>query len=135
MINDLPNDLKRMLDDLQKHGKKDYVSDLWKELEKIHIELLTDSGYDNFKHTIAGYYFTHINEKAGSVQISSQWNFLIKNLSKEKVLRAKEIAKKFPPFKFTRTDFNLITLLMWQFAIGQGLEKELARLDEPMEGA
>lgn len=129
-IQNITPELQEMLIDYQNHGGEKNTSDCWITLNQIHIRKLTDSGYDNFKHTIAGHYFTFLLEP-----VTPQLDFLINNLSKEEIYSLKKVAKTLPLPLYTTKEFDLVTLLFWQYAKNQGLEKELAKLSEPLEGS
>mgnify|MGYP001559237635 CR=1 FL=1 len=129
----LSHGLQKMLSDYQKYMKK-YTSKFWIHENKLHINNLLGNGYDKFKQTIASSYFTFLNEPSTSAEVISQWSFLLGNLSEQEIISAIKFAKNIPPLPYTRNEFNLTTLLLWQYAKNQGLEKELAKLSEPAEG-
>lgn len=126
----IPVDLQEMLADYKKHGEKKYTSDNWITLSQIHIDKLLNEGYDNFKHTIAGHYFTWLLEP-----ITPFLNFLIDNLSEREISHFRKLAQTLPPPLYASKEFDLTTLLLWQYVKNQGLEKELANLSEPQEGS
>lgn len=130
-----PPELQEMLMDYYtKQGRKKYISDFWIWLNNIHIAELLVHGYDNFKHTIASNYFTWL-EPVDFEDIASQISFLTSNLNEKEISYAKELAEKLSIFPYATKEFNITTLLLWQYVKNQGLEKELAKLSEPSEGS
>lgn len=131
----IPPELQEMLIDYKMHGEKKYTSDFWIRLNNLHINELLINSYNNFKHTIASYYFTYLLEPVTSEEITCQLRFLTNNLNEKEISYAKELTEKLPTSSLITKEFNTITLLLWQYLKSQGFEKELARLSEPLEGS
>lgn len=138
-IQDTPPELEEMLFDYyRKHGEKKYTTDFWVDFNNLRIRKLLSDGYENCRHTVANQYCMWLEEpnSPDSIEsLKSQLNFLISSLSEKEISDAKELAQKSPVFPHRIKEFNLITLLLWQYAKNQGLEKELAQLSEPLEGS
>ena len=138
-IQDAPPELQEMLMDYYiKYGEKKYTTDFWVDFNNLRIGELLSYGYDKFKHTVANQYcmWLETSEFPESIKpIKSQLDFLVSNLSKKEISNARELALKLPVFSYRIKEFNLITLLLWQYVKNQGLEKELASLSEPSEGS
>ena len=134
----LPELQEMLMDYYMKHGEKKYTTDFWVDFNNVRIRELLSYGYDNFKHTVANQYCMWLEESdfPESIKpIKSQLDFLVSNLSKKEISNAKKLAQRLPVFPFRTKDFNLITLLLWQYVKNQGLEKELGQLSEPSEGS
>ena len=136
---DIPPELEKMLLDYYLHlGKEEYTTIFWDNINKPRIIDLLNHGYENFKHTVATHYSQWlINPGSKKMERSTkaQLDFLISNLSKIEVSKAKKIYRKLPVFPDRIKEFNLITLLLWQYVKNQGLEKEAAQLSEPPDGS
>lgn len=132
---DVPPELQEMLIAYKMHGEKKYTSDFWIRLNNLHINELLINGYNNFKHTIASYYFTPLLEPVTSEEITCQLRFLTNNLNEKEISYAKELIEKLPTPPFITKEFNTITILLWQYLKSQGFGEELVRLSEPLEGS
>lgn len=135
----IPPELQEMLMDYyMKHGEKKYTTDFWVDFNNLRIKELLSFGYDKFKQTVANTYCMWLEESESPESIKPikhQLNFLLSNLSKKEIANAKKFAHGLPVFPYRTKDFNLITLLLWQYVKNQGLGEELARLEEPQEGS
>lgn len=138
-LQDVPPELQEMLMDYyMKHGEKKYTTDFRVDFNNLCIRELLSYGYDKFKHTVANQYCMWLEESdfpETIKSITSQLIFLISHLSQKEIASARKIAGKLPVFPHRTKDFNLITLLLWQYVKNQGLEKKLAQLSEPLEGS
>lgn len=122
----VPPQLQDMLKDYKKYGEDKYTSNLWVYTNNQSINDLLIHSYDTFKSTIATNHFTFINESNISLEIISQWDFLIDNLGFEELINTLNLTQK---------KFDIITLLLWKYVKTQGFEKELTLLSEPLEGS
>ncbi|KKS83711.1 MAG: hypothetical protein UV59_C0033G0009 [Candidatus Gottesmanbacteria bacterium GW2011_GWA1_43_11] len=119
-------------------AEKRYTTDYWiNTINNQRIAQLITSGYENFGHTLAIEYcawYDNPTEPNISKLTSSRLDFLIRHLSKHEVANAKKLAKRIPVSPYTVKEYNLITLLIWQYVKNQGLQKESEILSESMEG-
>lgn len=125
--------LKKMILSYESNKKEIIISRYWKELMNKNIAQLTETGFDNFRQTLALNYFTWLLKES-----DPQIYFLKSNLPLGVVLYAKDKAKtgnKYPLLNDEQsTRYNFFTLLLWEFAKQQVPRIILERLNEPLLG-
>ncbi len=125
----LPPELVAMMDHFITTPAFGDVSEYWSDhLNRRHILQFLNSGYDNFKQTIARKYFTW-----------ATWNrsYLFNNLIAETSLDVplKEVLKKHPHLSLEESvAYNIYTALLFEYIEKEGGIKYLNSLREPAEG-
>lgn len=125
--------LAEMLQVYAGNPSEDMTSAGWSILNRKNVAQLLETGYENFKQTVALNYFTWL---VGTDD--PQVKFLQNNLPASSVLTARERAASSKKHSFF-TDkqsflYNFITYMLWDFAEQNGGKNILERLEEPAEG-
>ncbi len=126
----IPSELKEMEDYFVRAGLQ-YSSNFWNVLNKLNIEQITESGYENFKQSVTRNYFTWVVNLDHSYAIN-----LKKALPKPSVLLPREELTKVHDF-FTEEEsisFNAITQHFLNYILQMGGRAYLAKLEEPLVG-
>lgn len=135
---DIPKELEEMLFDFYSMpSEKKYVSDYWiHKFNNARIAHLASAGYKNFRHTVAMDYCAWYDNPfiSETPALTRSRDFLLNNLRSEEIAYAKKVARKIPSSLYANKEFNLITLLLWQYVKNQGLEQETKQLSESAEG-
>ncbi|MGA2333003.1 MAG: putative sugar O-methyltransferase [Syntrophales bacterium] len=129
--NNLPTDLIFMVDYFITRPSFKECSRYWHWLNIKNIQQISDSGYDNFKQTVAKNYFTWV----GGLDTPYTRNLLnnIKDISID--LPAKEILRKHSDFTFEESVlYNVVTVLLLEHLLENGGGKYIELLEEPLEG-
>ena len=126
-------ELKEMFDELPKFRREILPSKYWEELNRKNLQQLENSGYKNFKRTLARNYFTWIVNP-----MNKQIRFLMREAgirrSIDIFLRAL-FAPRHELFKRRHTIYyNLLTNLLWDYVEKTDVDDRLSRLSEPLEG-
>jgi putative sugar O-methyltransferase len=109
------------------------TSTYWSMLCRKNVAQLLETGYENFKQTVALNYFTWIVGRK-----DPQFLFLQSSLREDAKARARKRAAESRPHAFMTKEqsefYNLMTYLLWEYTeetVGSDL---MARLEEPDEG-
>ena len=116
----MPPELRIMILDYQRFSGN-HASKFWIRGGDRHIRQLLDSGYENFKQTLAFKYFTWATDRN-----HQQIDFLMANLPSECIERAKA--------RGGSSQFNTTTFLLLEYALKQCLGGLLKNLNEPADG-
>ncbi|MCK5023199.1 MAG: putative sugar O-methyltransferase [Candidatus Aenigmarchaeota archaeon] len=125
--------LKKMMLSYENSQQEDMPSNYWIMLNRKNTAQLVETGFENFKQTIALNYFTTLLDKN-----HPQVKFLKKNLSPSTVILAEEKSKsckRHPFFTPKQSKFyNFVTFMIWKY-VQQQVDKDiLDRLEEPLIG-
>ena len=109
------------------------LSNYWNYLNRQHILQLADSGYENFKRTVARSYFTWL----GSLDIGFCKNLFesTKILDIRPTLSLNTLTKQYD--NLNRQDsinYNIITTLLYNYVISKSESELFPVYDEPVEG-
>jgi putative sugar O-methyltransferase len=122
-----------MLKAYKESQSEEMASSYWAVLSRKNVKQLIESGYENFKQTVALNYFTWL---LGSKD--PQERFLINNLPKSSVINAKEranLSKMHPYFTTEQSlQYNYITYMLWDYVERTIGKKIINNLSEPQEG-
>jgi len=125
--------LKQMMLAHEKVPSAERSSVYWKILNNKNLRQLLESGFENFKQTIALNYFTFTLERN-----NLQEKFLRAHLPPETVERARKRAAQGRPHPFLGEErsrhFNFMTRLLWEFTKRSVGDLELEALFEPSLG-
>ena len=125
--------LKQMLLAYEKSPPEVMPSKYWIALNKKNVAQLLDTGFENFKQTIALNYFTWLVDED-----NLQVKFLKNNLSPEIVDCARKKAKaskKHSLFTARKSRlYNFMTFMLWKYAEQQVGKQILDKLEEPLLG-
>lgn len=126
-------ELREMFDELPKFRPEILPSKYWEELNRKNLQQLADSGFENFKRTVARNYFTWIVNP-----LNKQIRFLVSEAGLFKSLRIFGQALVAPRHEFLKKKhtiyYNTLTALLWDFASKNDAEGLLGRLVEPSIG-
>ncbi len=129
----IDQELRRMVKSFVSHDVEKYLSKFWLQMAQNHVQKLLERGYENFKQTIAVEYFTFAQE---SDQV--QPNFLKRMLPQEVVKESEEKSKRINPHVYFSQEqsryYNLLTILLWEYAKWQVKPEILNTLEEPLVG-
>lgn len=107
-------------------------SKYWAELNRKNVEQLSQSGYENFKQTVARNYFlwqTGLRDP--------QVRYLVRSLPVSRVALAFAralLSRRHAFFTIKQSViYNFVTYLLWEYVGRQGAGDFLARLEEPRE--
>ena len=108
-------------------------SRFWIELNRRNLDQLKAFGFENFKQTLALNYFTWlVGEK------DEQVKFLRANLDAATAASLAAQAQPATPHKLLTAeqsrDYNLLTLMLWEYAVRQDSSRLLETLEEPRIG-
>jgi putative sugar O-methyltransferase len=125
--------LREMMLSYEKSHPETIASNYWKELNRKHVSQLLESGFENFKQTLALNYFTFL---VGENHL--QFKVLKENLSGNVVKWAKDKAKKSKQHSLLTAEqsmlYNFMTFMLWEY-IKQQVDKDiLGQLEEPLIG-
>lgn len=126
----------RLSDMIQAYSKSKQefsASKYWEKLNHIHLQHLLQTGYVNFKRTVSLNYFTWTGPG-----VEEQVLALRKKLPKDRVKRCSILAHTIQHEGFSQEQafhYNLLTLLLWEYAITQDNGNISAVLSEPEEGS
>ncbi len=136
-----------MFEALSEAPKEVLPSKYWIELNKENLKQLEDTGYENFKQTVALNYFTWtmagsdapIRYLVQSFPKDKQVRYLLKNLPKwtilKNIFRVLCPPKKHQYFTWTQSlAYNLFTNLLWDFTKRNDPEHLLSAINEPPAG-
>jgi putative sugar O-methyltransferase len=125
--------LGNMLRDFVDRQEAATTSKYWSVLCRKNVSQLLETGYENFKQTVALNYFTWIVGRE-----DSQYLFLRNHLPEETVALAGERAAASKPHAFMTREqsefYNLMTYLLWDYTVGEAGADLLGQLEEPLEG-
>lgn len=125
--------LADMLRDFVDRQEAATASKYWSVLCRKNVSQLLDSGYENFKQTVALNYFTWIVGKD-----DPQFTFLKSHLSQEVVAQAEKRAAASRQHAFMTREqsefYNLMTYLLWEYVAREVGADLLNSLEEPVEG-
>lgn len=130
---DLYPEIKSMFDEFPKYRTEILPSKYWEELNRKNLQQLVDSGYENFKRTLARNYFTWIVNP-----LNKQIRFLMREAGfwqSAKIFFGALASPRHELLKRKHTIFyNLLTQLLWSYAEKNDTDGQLRRLQEPLEG-
>ncbi|HOI72920.1 MAG TPA: putative sugar O-methyltransferase [Syntrophales bacterium] len=125
--------LADMLRDFIDRQEAATTSKYWSVLCRKNVAQLLETGYENFKQTVALNYFTWIVGKD-----DPQFLFLKSHLPQDAVTEAEKRAAASRQHAFMTKEqsefYNLMTYLLWEYAAGEVGANLLNRLEEPVEG-
>jgi putative sugar O-methyltransferase len=127
----LPEDLRKMEDYFVNNGLISYSSNFWNYFNKINIEQISNHGFDNFKQTVAGNYFTW------KVDINHPYAHNLKRLVPiiNKTIPISELNRKHLLWSQNESmNFNIITMYYLNYMLNLGWEKYINELEEPLVG-
>lgn len=127
----IPHELKEMENYFIDNGHLLYSSNFWNDFNKINIEQVVTFGFDNFKQTVAGNYFTwkvdidHLYAQ-NLKKLVPQINFPFSN---------QEINRKHLLWtQKESTNFNYITMYYLNYMLNFGWGNYINQLEEPLIG-
>lgn len=130
--------LNEMIDVFKGSRKEVLPSKFWMVLNQNNISHLKESGYNNFKRTIAHNYFTwKIRAKFWK---DDQMKFLFSNLPILSII--KNLLRAIRSMIIQRTkylkirhniNYNFLTYMIWNYASRNDFENVLKELKEPLE--
>jgi len=125
--------LATMLQAYKESQSEEMASIYWAILSRKNVKQLLDQGYENFKQTVALNYFTWL-----LCSKDPQERFLIDNLPKTSVAKAKKMASSSPMHPCFTTEqslhYNYINYLLWDYVERTVGKKIINDLNEPQEG-
>lgn len=126
-------ELKSMFDEFPKYRAEILPSRYWDALNRKNLQQLVDSGYENFKRTLARNYFTWIVNP-----LNKQIRFLMREAGVWQSIRiffAALVSPRHDLLKRKHTIFyNMLTNLLWSYVEKNDSEGHLNQLHEPLEG-
>jgi putative sugar O-methyltransferase len=125
--------IDEMLAELENAPPEIKPSKFWQELNHKNIRQLEESGYDNFKRTVAQSYFTWLV----SVRDPQMRNLLtlISPLKLPFVVLRSAFQQRHDYFTLKQSLwYNSLTFILWQYLLDHDQEKRADRLTEPEEG-
>lgn len=127
----ISTDLKEMEDYFIDHGFLFYSSNFWNDWNKTNIEQLTTYGFDNFKQTVAGNYFTW------KVDINHPYAQNLKKLVPKILYPFSEQELNRKHLLWTQQEsrnFNIITMYYLNYMLNLGWGNYINQLEEPLVG-
>jgi putative sugar O-methyltransferase len=125
--------LNAMIDALRHAPMETLPSKYWTHLNQLNVQQLADSGFENFKRTIAMNYFTWVVSPR-----HEQVKYLLRHVPPHAIPRAiaKALTAGFhPPLSPKRSlYYNLHTYLLWLYVAKRADSRLLNALEEPDEG-
>ena len=125
--------LREMLNAFIEKQEVATTSTYWSVLCRKNVAQLLETGYENFKQTVALNYFTWIVGREDPQSL-----FLQNSLPEEALALARERAAASRPHAFMTKEqsafYNLMTYLLWNYTEGITGRDLLANLEEPVEG-
>jgi putative sugar O-methyltransferase len=125
--------MREMFDEFPKFSRELLPSKYWEELNRKNLEQLSNSGYENFKRTVARNYFTWIVNP-----LNKQIRFLMKEAGLFRSVGIFWRALMTPRYEFLKKKhtvyYNLLTHLLWDYVEKNDREGLLQQLIEPIEG-
>jgi putative sugar O-methyltransferase len=129
--------INEMIEDLSHAREEVLPSKFWIELNNKNVHQLETEGYENFKRTVVRNYFTWISGVRDSV-IRSQLTYLFRNLSIVTLLpvtiRTLFTANHEDLNWMHTVSYNLLTRLIWAYALQIDNNQRVVSLSEPSEG-
>lgn len=126
-------EIREMFDEFPKFRAELLPSKYWQELNRKNLQQLADSGYENFKRTVARNYFTWIVNP-----LNKQIRFLMSEagmLNSLGIFTRALTAPRHEHLKKRHTIYyNMLTHLLWSYVSKHDDEDILNRLIEPTEG-
>ena len=130
---DMYPEIKSMFDEFPKFRPEILPSKYWEALIRKNLQQLVDSGYENFKRTLARNYFTWIVNP-----FNKQVRFLMREAGiwpSIKIFFRALAAPRHELLKRRHTVFyNMLTNLLWAYVEKNDTDGYLKRLVEPLEG-
>lgn len=127
----IANDLREMEDYFVNSGLLIYSSNFWNDFNKLNIEQLAKHGFENFKQTVAGNYFTW------KVSIDHPYAQNLKKLVPKLnvVFSSMELNRKHRLWtKEESRNFNTITMYYLNHMLNLGWGSYIEQLEEPLIG-
>jgi len=125
--------LKEMMLSYERSPGEVMPSNYWKVLNSKNLTQLLETGFENFKQTIALNYSVWLVDE-NHLQV----RFLKDNLSEETVERARIKSRKSARHPFftpkQSTFYNFMTYILWKYTEREVGEKTLDKISEPMVG-
>lgn len=128
---EVPLDLKMMEDYFIDSGSLVYSSNFWNDWNKKNIEQLTFFGFDHFKQTVAGNYFTW------KVSIDHPYAINLKNLVSQLNIEfaPEELHRKHTLWTSEESlNFNIITMYYLNYMVNSGWGSYIDLIEEPLVG-
>ncbi len=126
-------EIRAMFDEFPKYRAEILPSKYWNELNRKNLQQLADSGYDNFKRTVARNYFTWIVNP-----LNKQVRFLMGEAGlweSVKIIAGAIASPRHELLKRKHTIFyNMLTNLLWTYVEKNDSNGLLRQIDEPLEG-
>jgi len=126
-------ELKAMFSEFPKYREEILPSKYWEELNRKNLQQLADSGYDNFKRTLARNYFTWIVNP-----LNKQIRFLMGEAGVWQSIAILVRAMFSPRHDLMKRRhtiyYNMLTNLLWAYVEKNDANGLLDRLSEPQEG-
>jgi putative sugar O-methyltransferase len=126
-------EIREMFDEFPKFRTEILPSRYWEELNRKNLQQLAESGYSNFKRTVARNYFTWIVNP-----LNKQIRFLMKEagiLASVGIFLRALAAPQHEYLKKRHTIYyNMLTNLLWSYVDKHDKEGLLQKLIEPAEG-
>jgi len=126
-------EIRAMFDEFPKYQKEILPSKYWDELNRKNLQQLADSGYENFKRTVARNYFTWIvNPLNQQVRFLMSEAGLFQSLT---IIGSALTSQRHDLLKRKHTIFyNMLTNLLWAYVEKNDSAGLLRQIDEPLEG-
>lgn len=126
-------ELQEMFAEFPKYREQLLPSRYWEELNRKNLKQLADSGYGNFKRTLARNYFTWIVNP-----LNKQIRFLMKEAGFLQSIAIFSRALTAPRHDYLKKKhtvyYNMLTQLLWSYVEKNDTEQLLRKLQEPAEG-
>jgi len=126
-------ELLAMFAELDRFTPEILPSRYWRALNRKNLRQLADTGYDNFKRTLARNYFTWIvnpfNHQIRFLMLQAGAAQSFATLARALLAPRHECMKKRHTIYY-----NLLTELLWRYVVENDPDDVLTRLEEPLEG-
>lgn len=126
-------EIRQMFDEFANYRQEILPSKYWEELNRKNLRQLAESGYQNFKRTLARNYFTWIVNP-----LNPQIRFLMREAGiweSMRIVGSALFAPRHDLLKRKHTIFyNVLTNLLWAYVEKHDKDGLLKRLEEPLEG-
>ncbi|MGI9205576.1 MAG: putative sugar O-methyltransferase [Woeseiaceae bacterium] len=126
-------ELRQMYDEFSNYRSEILPSKYWEELNRKNFRQLAESGYENFKRTLARNYFTWIVRP-----LNQQNRFLMREAGLWQSVRIIANAISAPRHEHLKRKhtifYNMLTNLLWAYVEKNDSNGLLKRIEEPLEG-
>ena len=126
-------EIRAMFSEFDHYREEILPSKYWEELNRKNLQQLADSGYDNFKRTLARNYFTWIVNP-----LNKQIRFLMREAGFLESVKIFVNAIRSPRHELLKRKhtifYNMLTNLLWVYVEKNDTDSMLKQLEEPLAG-